>query len=213
MFTRIFYATEILLTASISVYRLYVVKRVGSMYSILLAKIYLVLLAIVSGTPTVLRVAFLGKVPYFDPYALGCTVGYEGTTVTAIVFIIIPMIMIILCNIRIIYIVYKQAMRLKKHTTENVVSGTSYSVSIAKTRMSSRTPITLISVCCLFVITYFPIFVFSVFKSKDYIAPMWFYVFVMEFISFNVAGNPVVYALTNTRFRKVFMEVLCLRKY
>ena len=208
MFTRIFYANEVLLTASISVYRLHVVKRVGSLYNILLAKVYLIFLALVSGTPTVLRVAFLGKAPYFDPYALGCTVGYEGTTVTGILFLIIPMIIIILCNIRIIYIIYKQAVKLQKHTTENVVSGTSHAVS-----MSSRTPITLISVCCFFVITYFPIFIFSVFKAKDYIAPMWFYVFVMEFISFNVAGNPVVYALTNTRFRKVFMEVLCQRKY
>ena len=77
----------------------------------------------------------------------------------------------------------------------------------AAKRPTSKAAVTILSICSVFIVSYFPFVIFYI-LSKAKAAPMWLPTFCQFSISLNVILNPVIYTMTNKRFGRFIKTFL-----
>lgn len=213
------YLNEILLIASLSCYRLWLLKKpltVRLSISALNVRIYLFFLFVLSIGIISYHLG-TGDVARFEPTMLSCipdrvvndSAGYILGKWMA--FPILPMLLIIVTNVFIIYFERKQSKSLNKsalsalamrcgvpfmpQTSEAVAKRTKF------TRSNQSTFVTIAIVGLVFFLSYVPMFVYKSFQAFLYSSSTWFSVFTICSLSLNIAANPLIYMATNKAFR------------
>ena len=226
--SRALYINEIFLTVSISCYRLWMLKQpraVRDRINLCNARGFLLLLSAVSLGLAGSQLHFGGV--RFEPLFLSCTFTQisggnspELTALGSVILLAIPMIIIIVTNLLIVTTAAKnsRAVRIRSALPIPMIAGSelrrSSSALFAQTtttlpkleKRSSRseqsTFITISMVCWLFVCSYLPTIVLTIFIATKYTPPNWYYPFTVAFLTINIEANPFVYGATNKSFRE-----------
>ena len=226
---RYLYLTELMVISYISLYRLSLVmvrksrpvKRGPRRKRNRLIYIRLILIVMVMVTLPLfpLLTTFSGdsKVK-FEPGYMSCTVPETAIVwgYVSLAFLVVPSGIVILSNLVILY----KVIRIKMRPTIGLFSGLKNAINPGTMRksVSSRvrkinpsTYITICFICIFFVISYSPVFVIiaqgetQIIESPE---PHWLGFLTVELLSLNVLSNPIVYTLSNMRFRRYVMSLL-----
>eukprot|EP00116_Pleurobrachia_bachei_P008073 sb/3468335/ len=139
-------------------------------------------------------VFIMGQYTFFDPYILACNtsglsadrsqLAYTITCVT--LFGGLPVLLIIVSNLTILYIA-------SKYTAKKAGK---------KAAVSRNAVITVSAVSWVFVISVTPLCLRAMLQVLTVPMPSWFYILQVELYYVNVACNPIIYTLTNGRFKR-----------
>ena len=72
--------------------------------------------------------------------------------------------------------------------------------------------VTITIICWTFVISWLPFVIKVILTSAMDTVPPWIYVFQIEMLGLNVTLNPVIYTLTNRRFRDFLVRTVFRRR-
>ena len=197
-FTAIFGVAEIYILVSISCYRLALLRNPFSFAGLSRWKVlvWMVGLWTLACIPTMYGILSSSTV-YYDPYMLSCTStsyndgGYIMFIFT-IIFLGIPMLVIIICNTKILIIAIQQKRRLRQER------------ALHKANINAL--ITVGCVCWMFIISWIPYTVRILAQGQSVILPKWFYIFQTHVLRLNVVMNPIIYTCTNRSFKTCVKE-------
>lgn len=213
--SRALYISEILLTVSISCYRLWALRQPRSFrraIKILHVRLYLVFLLVVSVLVTGVDL-FRGI--RFQRHLMSCS----STNVTAAgaadthpllalggaLLVGGPMIIIVITNIMIVVITSGSKRTLRKtYKASRHYQKTSSARPPRST--SPNTVITISLVCWLFVVSYTPAILLAGWVGAGHPPPEWLAPFAVTFLTINIAANSLVYGATNRSFRLFVLE-------
>ena len=189
---------ELLLLTVISIYRWYMLLRPFSARSLGggHARVCCVIIWLIS-IGNVVSWIVMGMFVYFDPDSICClpslllqTQHNIYLTSLTTVFIITPLLVIVLSNISILYLASQY--------------------SAAHNRPSKNAVLTTSCVAWVFIISVVPVMVRNVLSLFNIGMPSWYTVMAIQLYSLNIACNPLIYTVTNLRFRnylkKLFFE-------
>lgn len=139
-------------------------------------------------------VFIMGQYTFFDPYILACnTSGLSAepgqlpyTIICVTLFGGLPVMLIIISNVIILYIASKYVSKK----------------SGKKGTISKNAVITVSAVSWVFVISVTPLCLRAMLQVLQVQMPVWFYIMQTETYYLNVACNPIIYTLTNARFKR-----------
>ena len=138
---------------------------------------------------------------YYHPEYLNCMESYlsDATVLYALIgcclSIFAPMFILVSANVIIVYITAK--------------SGGKAGRSVARNRI---TVLTVSAICWVFILSYGTIMIDVVFGILNLETPTWFKVLCVYSLSINVIGNPIVYTITNTRFRRYVIALFTMSR-
>ena len=138
---------------------------------------------------------------FYDPYVVSCSpsINYDknafAVMIGAIVFLVVPMISTIIANISIVYIASKQAATVGRRCGIN-----------------EKTIITISSICWGFILSYIPRYIDLCFDVFSIRYPAWFEIFQIYMLSINVIMNPMIYTITNDKFREYVKHMCTLNR-
>ena len=231
---RYLYLTELMVVSYISLYRLSLVliqrnsKQVGRRCrrrknKLYLARVILLVLVLLPLFPLLSH--FLGdsKVEFVPGY-LSCAVPQTSKLwgYFSLAFLVIPCGIVILSNLVILYKVLRIRMRSPRRINTGFFSGLKNAINPGTMRkaVSSRvrkinhsTYITICFICLFFVMSYTSVFVIIA-EGEDKIReptpsePPWLGLLTIELLSISVLSNPIVYTLSNMRFRRYLMGLM-----
>ena len=221
---RAMYINEVLVTVSISCYRLWMLKKpkaVRMNIKLVYVRVYLGVLFVLSVAGSLYSIKS-GGFASFNPYLLSCTpVVLESnpirTAVGGIIILAVPMVTIVVANIMIIIIVNKQNRALQKSALAACAMRTSAPAILPKrvrrgfSTTNQSTFITISLVCWVFVLSYLPTILIACFIGAHFKPPGWFSVLCVSVLSLNIAANPLVYTATNKSFRESVFPRMKLR--
>ena len=132
---------------------------------------------------------------YFNPTELDCSPYLSSKTkiywmVMYSLYILVPLTMIIITNICILFLAAKRA---KKRAGDPFPS-----ISAV---------ITVSCICWVYVASYIPIFIRTVINT-----PSWFTYFSIHSLSVSVTTNPIIYTITNNRFRCFVRRIIVAKR-
>ena len=138
-------------------------------------------------------VFIMGQYTFFDPYILGCnTSGLSAepgqlayTIVCVTLFGGLPVLLIVVSNVVILYIASKYVRKAGKRGA-----------------ISKNAIITVSAVSWVFVISVTPLCLRAMLQVLQVKMPTWFYIMQTESYYLNIACNPIIYTVTNARFKK-----------
>ena len=199
-FTNVPFINELLLIGTISLYRMWVLKKApGQRERIPIKHVKLFLssfwlLGIMSCTVYVLFKCHA----VYRPETLNCQASnfYElnqlvpWTIVVVILFMVLPIVLVIIANVCIIFTVMKHAQKAGKRTLNKI------------------TVITISSICVCFVVSYCPYCINLILRCFDVKDQNWFVVTKCYMLSFNTMANPFIYTMTNKPFRDYIKQVI-----
>ncbi|KAL5260179.1 hypothetical protein ACHWQZ_G010331 [Mnemiopsis leidyi] len=235
---RYLYLTELMVVSYISLYRLSLVlfqrksKQVGRKKrrdrNMIITRVILLVLVALPLFPLLSQFLGESKVEFVPGY-LSCTVP-EAARVWgyfSLAFLVIPSGIVILSNLVILYKVIRIKMKSPRRVTMGFFSGLKNAINPGTMRKSVKsrvrkinpsTYITICFICIFFVISYSPVFVIvtqgeDLIKEPPSSKPHWLGFLTVELLSLNVLSNPVVYTLSNMRFRRYVMSIVkCFNK-
>ena len=195
-------SSEILILASISLYRAVMLKNPFLLRSISTTKLKIAVSSIwfFSQIPAIISYA-TSSVVYYEPKKLACTSSaYTETSSFSLVVVGLvillggPMICIIGSNISILAasIRYKYKRKAARMMNCSTVDD------------SNMKAITTVSIVCLvFLFSWTPFVVRVIAEGLKFALPSWFFVFQAHFLLLSVAFNPIIYTVTNRSFRDI----------
>ena len=144
-------------------------------------------------------VFIMGQYTFFDPYILACnTSGLSAapgqlpyTIICVVLFGGLPVLLIIVSNVIILHIASKYV--AKKAGKKGAIS--------------KNAVITVSAVSWVFVVSVTPLCLRAMLQVLDVRMPPWFYIMQTEMYYINVACNPIIYTLTNNRFKRFINKV------
>ena len=145
-------------------------------------------------------VFIMGQYTFFDPYILGCnTSGLSAepgqlpyTIICVVLFGGLPVLLIVVSNVIILYIASKYVSKKAGK----------------KGSISKNAVITVSAVSWVFVISVTPLCLRAMLQVLQVQMPTWFYIMQTETYYLNVACNPIIYTLTNARFKRFIMRIV-----
>ena len=145
-------------------------------------------------------VFIMGQYTFFDPYILSCnTSGLSAepgqlpyTIVCVTLFGGLPVLLIVISNITILYIASKYASRKAGK----------------KGAISKNAVITVSAVSWVFVVSVTPLCLRAMLQVLQVQMPTWFYIMQTESYYLNVACNPIIYTVTNARFKRFITRIV-----
>ena len=186
---------EILITTAISVYRLFVLTHtMDSHISTKYVKMFIVLVWLSTGC--VVAVLTIGDtIVYFNPDYFDCDWHLVSLKlywkISECLYLALPVAVIIIINIWILIIAGRHA---KNKTGEKLPSKSAV--------------ITVSSICWVFVVSYIPILIDLMIDDP----PSWFNTLAVYTLSISVIGNPIIYTITNNRFRCFIKEMFVMKR-
>lgn len=144
-------------------------------------------------------VFIMGQYTFFDPYILGCnTSGLSAepgqlpyTIVCVTLFGGLPVLLIVISNVIILYIASKYGRKAGK-----------------KGAISKNAIITVSAVSWVFVASVTPLCLRAMLQVLQVQMPTWFYIMQTESYYLNVACNPIIYTLTNAKFKGFITRIV-----
>ena len=223
--TRYLYFTELLVVSFISLHRLRVVllRKAGRPSSlqrrrqILCTKIFLGIVFALPLVPVSASLFGPSQVEFVAMY-LSCTVpaAPKAWEYVALSYLILPSAVVIVCNLVITY----KILTFNSRRSGGFFSSLKIAINPGTKAISSRyrkkklnhsTYLTIILICMVFMITYSPVYVLvatSDHESNHTPSQPWLGVLSIELLSLNLIANPIVYTLSNTRFRRYVINLL-----
>ena len=134
---------------------------------------------------------------YYDPYVFSCvSSGYSEdgfiVFILAFIFLGIPILLIIICNIKILIIAVQYK---KKMSRERGLSCSNINALI-----------TVTCVCWVFIVSWIPYAVRILAEAQSTDLPKWFFIFQPHVLRLNVVMNPIIYTCTNRSFKTCVKE-------
>ena len=199
-FTNVPFINELLLIGTISLYRMWVLKKApGQRERIPIKHVKLFLssfwlLGIMSCTVYVLFKCHA----VYRPETLNCQASnfyvrnqlVPWTIVLVILFMVVPIVLVIIANVCIISTVMKHAQKAGKTTVNKI------------------TVITISSICVCFIVSYSPYCINLILRCFKVDDQNWFVVTKCYMLSFNTMANPFIYTMTNKPFRDYIKQVI-----
>ena len=223
--TRYLYHTELLLLACISLHRLKLVlvrkgKRALNLNrnSLLLSqKIALFLIASLPVVPVLTTFSRHSKVP-FVPSMMCCMAPSSAKpwVFVSLSFLIFPFTVAILSNLIILHKIMIIRIRSRPSLQTGFFSGlknainpgTKQKVNTQVRTINSSTYLTILVICTVLTVSYVPLFVLAIKDEITNPSPSWLGTLTIELLSLNVLANPVMYTLSNRRFRRYLANLV-----
>ena len=189
---------ETLLTAAISCYRLYYVLTHGmvTQIQIIYVRAFIIFLSLIPCS-NVLILTISQSIIYFNPHCMCCWATLHDPVGTismrfSMILILLPMGIILIANIALLIIANKHLKNITGHGTKTV---------------PRKALITTSCICWSFVISWIPdLFCWIINKE-----PRFLITFGKYMMALNVVINPVIYSITNNKFRS-FLKRLFSKK-
>lgn len=199
------FLAEILVIMSISVYRVWVLKKPpDERKHVTVTHVKVLISAIWFLVPVpVIYWSLAGAYATYSPKLLICTSSnhspkdslYTSTKVFTVIFVAVPMVMVFVTSLKIMHTICV-------HT---------WSVG-ASMMPHIRSVVTVNLICWAFLVSYVPIFALIILKSSEVTVPVWFGLFQVYAKSVHVVLNPFIYVATNRKFRHFVMCRMGLRE-
>ena len=199
----ILFINEMLIVTVISSYRLWMLKKPPSVrenINTYHAKLFMLFVLFLAMCPIV-GFILSSSYAFYNVYTLSCIASYYYNEeavyaiLLSIIYIVIPMLVIIITNIAILCVVAKQA---------RTVEG--------RSGINQNTIIIISSICWGFILSYVPFFVILCLEVFNFNYPGWCELLKSYMLSINVIINPIIYTLTNNRFREYLMNICGLNR-
>ena len=223
--TRYLYHTELLLVSCISLHRLKLVlirkgKRVGVVNKsnkLIFHKVALFLIAAVPVIPVLTTFLRPGKVSFVPSVMCCVTLTLDKAWgAVSFTFLAVPCVVVILSNMTILHKIFILRTRSKPAFQIGFFSGLKNAINpCTKQRNASQvrkinmsTYLTILTICLVFTISYGPLLVLAIRDQLTQPSPAWMGSLAIELLSLNVLANPVMYTLSNRRFRRYIANLV-----
>ena len=226
--TRYLYFTELLVVSLISLHRLRVVllRKAGRPSTlqrkrqILCTKILLGVVALLPFFPLSASLFGPSQAEFVTMY-LSCAVPaiHKTWEYVALSYLIFPSAVVIICNLVITYNICTANCKSRGGFFSSLKSAINPGAKLKSGNFKGRklnpsTYLTIILICMVFMLTYSPVYVLvatSDHENDHKPTKPWLGVLSTELLSLNVLANPIVYTLSNTRFRRYVINLVQCR--
>eukprot|EP00116_Pleurobrachia_bachei_P003718 sb/3463980/ len=227
LITRYLYLTQLLVVTLIAVHRLRVVlvrRPVRSALRIvkqqLITARFLLLGALLIPLLPLIGAALTSKDITFEPSQLSCVLPLMDHSwhIVSFLYLIVCSAAVIFSNLWILIIVLKFKFSQGGGFFSSIVGATVPGYQTRgkhKRNISSATYVPILLICSVFIGTYLPVYFMA---GEDHTnahrsdSP-WLGVLMVELLSINVICNPVVYTLSNGRFRRYVISLIKCREF
>ena len=197
---------EILIIVSISVYRLWVLKKppaARKRINLRHVKIVIGFIWLSTFVPVVFWIGSKAE-SFFFTRGLICwssnhlptSSTYLSTKIFTVFYVAIPMITVFIANIKIMYTIILHTLKAGRSIVHHL-----------------RTLLTVNLICWALLISYLPVFILIILKSTGTAVPNWFTLFQIYAKSIHVVLNPFIYVATNARFRRYVSQLFVSERY
>lgn len=189
------FLAQILIIMSISVYRLWVVKKpseVRKRIDVRHFKMSILFIWLIAFVPVIFWIASKAEAFFFTRGLICWSTNhvptsptYLSTKIFSAFYVAIPMCIVFVTSVMIMYTIILHTLKAGRSLLPHL-----------------RTLLTVNLICWTLLVSYFPLFVLIVLKSTGVPIPNWFTLFQIYAKSIQVVVNPFIYVATNLRFRR-----------
>jgi hypothetical protein len=200
------FLAEILLIMSISVYRVWVLKKppaVRKRINVGYVKITIAVIWAITLVPVTYWVASKAKAFFFGAGLICWSTNhkptsptYQSTRIFSVFYVALPIITVFISNMRMMYIIVQHTVKAGQPLNRHL-----------------RTLLTVILICWALLVSYLPVFVLILLKSAGRRVPTWFTLFQIHVRGVHVVVNPCIYVATNARFRGFVSRLVRTERY
>ena len=188
------FMAEILIIATISCYRLWVMRKppgVRSRMHLTHVKVIVAAIWVISSVPVFYWMSVKASAFYLSRGMICWTSNhlphspsYMSTKIFTVIFIAAPMITVFLANIKLVHSLVLHTLRARQPIFPHL-----------------KPVVTVSLICWALLVSYIPIFILIILKTTSTPIPSWFNLFQVYAKGFHVVLNPFIYVATNARFR------------